>query len=99
MSTQAIDRNGKAIPTLRPGGAEKVALDGTNAASATAVSANSVVLRIVADVDVHYDLTGTATASSNYLPADTVEYIRVHEGDTLSTIAGAAGNIYVTEML
>lgn len=98
MSKLAIDVNAKGIQCLRPNITDDVAVSGT-AASATAVSANARVVRIVADVAIHYSLSGTATTADVYLPADTIEFIHVYAGDVVSMIAGSAGTAYVTEMI
>lgn len=99
MSNLAIDGNAKVIQVLRPATTYKVAISGT-AAAVTAVGAGVNVVRIVSDTDCFYTLTGTATTSSVFLPYSTVENISVRPGDILSVItAGAAGSVYVTEMI
>lgn len=99
MSTLTIDANAKPIQVLRPTTVSKVSISGT-AASATAIAANVRVARLVSTVDCFYSVTGTATTSSNYLPANAIEYIHVYEGDTVSTITdGGSGSIFVTSMV
>ena len=95
MSLQPRDANAAPIPVLRPSSTEKITLSGI-AVAAAAFSAGVKVVRIVADADVHYAVTGTATASDVYLPAGGVEYIKILPSDTLSVIG--TGAVYVTEM-
>lgn len=93
----ALDGNGKPVQVLSPISAEKLALS-TTAASAAAFSATTNVIRIVADQPCFYRLDGTATTSHVYLPADTVEYIKVSPGITLSVIlAAGTGSMYISE--
>lgn len=99
MSTLTIDANAKPIQVLRPTTVSKVTTSGT-AASATAIAAGVRVARIVSDKDCFYSVTGTATTSSSYLPANAIEYIHVYEGDTVSIIlASGSGSAYVTSMV
>ena len=99
MSKMAIDANAKPIQVLRPTTTATVSVSGTAAAS-SAISANARVARIVTNTSCFYSVTGTATTSSAYLPADTLEFIHVYEGDTISFItSGGTGTAYVTEMV
>ena len=99
MSTLAKDRNAAPIQVLRPVSTATVNVSGS-AASAAAISANARVARIITTAPVYYSVTGTATTSSAYLPAETVEFIHVYEGDTVSFItSGTTGTAYVTEMV
>ena len=96
MSRLARDTNSAPIQCLRPGSTQTVSVSGT-AASSTAVSQR--VARIVATVDVHISISGTATVSSYYIPANTVEFIHTYSGDTISFITdGSTGTAYVSEM-
>jgi hypothetical protein len=99
MSTLTIDANAKPIQVLRPTTVSKVSLSGS-AASATATAAGIRVARIVSDTDCFYSVTGTATTSSSYLPANAIEYIHVFTGDTVSVITlGSSGSAYITSMV
>ena len=99
MSKMAIDVNAKPIQVLRPSTVSKVSISGT-AAAATAIAADIRVARLVATTDCFYSVTGTATASSSFLPANAIEYIHVYEGDVVSTITeGGTGSIFVTSMV
>jgi len=96
MSRLARDVNSSAIQCLRPGASQTVSVSGT-AASSTAVSQR--VARIVATTDVHISISGTATTSDYYIPANTVEFIHTFSGDTISFITdGTSGTAYVSEM-
>jgi len=99
MSTLTIDANAKPIQVLRPTTVSKVSTSGT-AASATAIAAGIRVARIVSDSDCFYSVTGTATSSSSYLPANAIEYVHVFTGDTVSVIlASGTGSAYITSMV
>jgi|TARA_B110000879_G_scaffold70347_1_gene98267 hypothetical protein len=99
MSTLTIDANAKPIQVLRPTTVSKVSTSGT-AASATAIVAGIRVARIVSDSDCFYSVTGTATTSSSYLPANAIEYVHVFTGDTVSVIlASGTGSAYITSMV
>lgn len=99
MSNLAVDGNAKGIQVLRPSTTQKVAISGT-AAAATAVSNGVSVVRLISDADCFYSVIGTATTSSVFLPASTIEFISVRVGDVVSTItSGGAGSVYITEMI
>ena len=99
MSTLTIDANAKPIQVLRPTTVSVVSLSGS-AASATATAAGIRVARIVSDTDCFYSVTGKATTSSSYLPANAIEYIHVFTGDTVSVItSGSSGSAYITSMV
>ena len=99
MSTLTIDANAKPIQVLRPTTVSVVSLSGT-AASATAIATRIRVARIVSDTDCFYSVTGTATTSSSYLPANAIEYVHVYTGDTVSVItSGSSGSAYITSMV
>jgi len=99
MSTLTIDKNSKPIQVLRPTTVRVVSISGT--ASAGAAFSNSVrVARIVATTDCFYRVTGAATTSHNYLPANTIEYIHIYDGDAISLItSGGTGTAYVSAMV
>ena len=96
MSRLARDSGASPIQCLRPGTTQTVSVSGT-AASSTSITQR--VTRIVATVDVHINVSGTATVSSYYIPANTVEFIHTYTGDTISFITdGSTGTAYVSEM-
>lgn len=91
------DANAKPIPVLKPISTEKLAIT-TTAASAATRNLSTNVMRIIADTPCFYRLDGTATTSHVYLPADTIEYIKVEPDDTLSVItATGSGSMYISE--
>jgi hypothetical protein len=97
MSRLARDSGAAPIQCLRPGTTQTVNVSGT-AASSTSITQR--VTRIVADVDVHISISGTATTSSYLIPANTVEFIHTYTGDTISFITdGTTGTAYVSEMI
>jgi hypothetical protein len=97
MSRLARDTGAAPIQCLRPGASQTVSVSGS-AASATAVSQR--VTRICATTDVHISVSGTATTSDYYIPANTVEFIHTFTGDTISFITdGTSGTAYVSEMI
>lgn len=97
--TMAVDGNAKPIPVMKPVSSEKLALS-TTAASAASRTYTTNVLRIVSDVACFYRVDGTATTSHNYLPPDTIEYIKCTPNDTLSVIvASGTGSMYIAEMV
>ena len=99
MSSLTLDKNKKPVQVLRPTTVSVVSLSGS-AASATATAAGIRVARIVSDTDCFYSVTGTATTSSSYLPANAIEYIHVFTGDTVSVItSGSSGSAYITSMV
>ena len=99
MSSLTLDKNKKPVQVLRPTTVSVVSLSGS-AASATAVTGDIRVARIVSDTDCFYSVTGTATTSSSYLPANAIEYVHVFTGDTVSVItSGSSGSAYITSMV
>lgn len=98
MTKLAIDANAKGMQVLRPESTQKLAISST-AASATAWGTNIRVLRLVSTVGCYYSLDGTATTSDVYLPAESLEFIHVMPGDSLSVITDNAGSIFITEMI
>jgi glutamate mutase epsilon subunit len=93
------DFNASPVQVLRPTSTEALAVS-TAAASAAALSTSTRVLRLICNQAVYISLDGTATTSSMYLPADTVEFIKVNAYDVLSAIlASGSGTLYVTEMV
>lgn len=97
MSRLARDSGAAPIQCLRPGASQTVNVSGS--ANAT-TSITQRVTRICATVDVHISVSGTATTSDYYIPANTVEFIHTYTGDTISFITdGTSGTAYVSEMI
>jgi hypothetical protein len=98
MSKLARDVNTKAIQVLRPSTVSKVSTSGTPPSSA--IAANIRVARIISTVDCFYKIAGPSTTSDAFLPANTIEYVHVYEGDNIAFItAGGTGSAYVTDMV
>ncbi len=95
MATLPLDVAGKPIPVLRPTATQTVVVAGS-AVNSTAIASNVDVVRLVSAATMHYSLIGTATTSSVYLPAATVEMIRVVPGDVISVIG--TGTMFITTM-
>jgi hypothetical protein len=99
MSKLAIDKNAKPIQVLRPGTTQTVNIRSTSNTTSSGASTGCRVVRLATDIDCFYVVGSTATTSDIYLPAGTVEYIHVFEGDNVSVIRSTAdGTLYVTEM-
>ena len=97
--TLAIDNNSQPIQVMTPVSTEALAVSGT-AASAAARNTNTNVVRLICNQPCYFNLAGTATTSSAYLPADTVEFIKCAASDTLSIIlASGSGTAYISECI
>ncbi len=101
----AKDHFNHAIQALAPGVTQTVTISGTSAATANALSKDTVVVRLVATTPCFINIgTGTPTANTTHMPiaANIPEYIRVNGYETVK-VAGvqisAGGTLYVTEML
>ena len=64
---------------LAPGTTHKVSPSGSSAAASTAFNADTVFVRIAASADMHiaFAATPTAAVTDLFIPADTVEIIKV----------------------
>lgn len=85
----------------RPIRTQTVSISGTSAATSNAVGSGIRIVRLVSTTDCHYTVaqSPTATTSDPFLPANTVEYISIHEGEKVAFIQNSAsGTGYVTEM-
>lgn len=87
MSTElATDSKGGRIQVLKPGTTTTV-----NATTGSAFTSGTRVVRLTCTADALYGFSGSANVP---LPAGIVEYVRVDEGDAITTSAA----IVVTEM-
>ena len=89
-----------AFSHYRPIRTQTVTISGTTAATSNGVGSGIMVVRIVSTTNCHYAVGAapTATTSGPYLPAATVEYISIHQGEKVAFIQNAAGGTaYVTE--
>jgi len=84
---------------LAPGTTHKVSPSGSSAASSTAFNADTVFVRISAsaDMNIAFAASPTATAADLFIPADTVEIIKVPEQGVKFAAIGT-GDCYATEM-
>lgn len=101
----AKDHFNHAIQALAPSTTQTVTISGTSAATANALSKNTVVVRLLATTGCFVTVgTGTPTANTTHMPiaANIPEYIRVNGYETVK-VAGvqisAGGTLYVTEMV
>lgn len=101
----AKDHLNHAIQALQPSTTQAVAISGTSAATANALSKETVVIRVLATTACFINIgTGTPTATTANTPiaANVPEYFRV-EGYRTLKVAGiqlfAGGTLYVTEMI
>jgi hypothetical protein len=79
---------------------EKVSYTGTAGQSA-AIASGIHHVRLVATSDCHYLIGAnpTATSSDTYLPADTIEKIRVNQGEKISVVQNSAGgDAFITSL-
>ena len=84
---------------LAPGTTHKVSPSGSSAAASTAFNADTVFVRIVATaaMNIAFAATPTAAATDLYIPAATVEIIKVPEQGVKFAALGT-GDCYATEM-
>lgn len=98
--TLPLDGGGRAAQALRPDVSNIDAIGySTNSVSSTTIEA--WVARIVCTTDCYWSVSPTAAVvSSNFLPANTVEYIRTLSGTDAITVrqVNTAGTLYVTPM-
>jgi len=64
----------------------------TSAAASAAFNANTQFIRVIASADVHllFSANPTATATSMFLPANTVEYFAVNPAQKVSAYDGSS---------
>lgn len=105
------DKANHAIQVLKPSLVVNVTVSaGGSNVMATALSADTNVIRLMSTVDTYVSIgpsgSAAATSTSFYLPAFYVEYFRVDEGNTTNAayaVAGmgvaGAGTLNITEMV
>jgi hypothetical protein len=102
MTTASLpfDDDGEAVMVLKPGTHQSKAYTGTAAAIDNPVGSN--VVRVIATTACYISIGSapTATTSSVYIVADTVEYFKVVDGtDKISAIrVSDSGTLHVTDM-
>jgi hypothetical protein len=83
-----------------PGVAEVVAVSGTTAATAAALTEGATYL-ITAALAFHFAAAAAATTNSTYWPANVPLYITMNSAVTLAFIAASGatpGNLFVTKL-
>jgi len=99
------DKFNNSIQAMRIGVTQSVTVGLSSAATANALSANTIIVRLVSTSDCFVKITTgtpTATPADMFLPAGVPEYIGVDGFTTLkvATIQSTAGGtLYVTEMV
>lgn len=100
MAKLTIDENAKPIQVLRPNTTITVSATTGASTASSALSSSARVARIVATENVYYEINGTASSSTVYLPQNAIEYVHVYSGDTISfRAASTGGTAYITEMV
>ena len=84
---------------LAPGTTHKISPSGSSAATSTAFNAETVFVRIVATaaMNVTFAATPTAAATDLYIPAGTIEILKVPEQGVKFAALGT-GDCYITEL-
>ena len=98
MTILALDLNSNKIQCVAIGAAQKINFDSST--QSTATSLNTRIVRLVCTTDCHIAIGAdpTATTSSTFLPAYSVEYFKLVGGDKIAAIkATSAGALFVTE--
>lgn len=88
-------------PPYQIGATQAITTSGTSAATTTAWSADTRLIRIATTADAHYAIAAapTATTDDPLLPAGVVEYLIVPPGLKLAAIqVAAAATFTVTEI-
>jgi hypothetical protein len=82
FSELARDRNGNVLPL----GKGRIACQvRTSMGSFSALSANTKIIRVATDTTIRMDIAGGSTDTSDELfPANSVEYLAVNGGETLT---------------
>jgi len=84
---------------LAPGTTHKVSPSGSSAATSTAFNADTVFVRVVATaaMNIKFAASPTAVATDLYIPAATIEILKVPEQGVKFAAIGT-GDCYITEM-
>ena len=86
----AIGRLGIPMPAFFPGTSARVTISGTSAQS-SAVTTGLVRVAVTTDCYVAAGSNPTATNTNMYLPAGSVEYFAMNDGDKLAFLQVTAG--------
>jgi len=95
-ATQLVDDNGKPIQALRINSTQ--AVDGTSATTQSTAFTTVGIIRVVSNVDINIaqGSSPSATTSTCFIPAGSIEYFRVNENDKIAVLGGI-GNITLME--
>ena len=81
---------------------QQVLTAASSSAASDAFGANTEYIRVVSTIATYIQIavSPTAAASTAYLPADDVEYIKVSEGEMIAVLRGGGsdGKVSVTEL-
>ena len=81
---------------------QQVLTAGSSSSASSAFGANTEYIRVVSTIATWIQIAAspTAAATTAYLPADDVEYIKVSEGEKIAVlrVASSDGKISVTEL-
>lgn len=98
MSIQARDLNGEFVPNVfTPLGTTQVlAPSGSSVSSNVFNSTKGTVIRLISEVDIHYKVgtSPTATTSDWYLPLDSAEQVYIPAGYKIAVIG--TGTVYAS---
>lgn len=103
MSTptkMVTDHAGRPIPALTPGDSQRVAV-GSSSAQSTALSSETIIVRVVADVDCYlaFGANPTATNTDLFLAAGDTEYFGVTPGSKIAVLRAVGdGYLNIVEM-
>lgn len=94
------DHRGRPIPALTPGDSQRVAV-GVSSAQSAALSSETIIVRVVADVDCYlaFGANPTATNTDLFLAAGDTEYFGVTPGTKIAVLRSAGdGYLNIVEM-
>ena len=81
---------------------QQVLTAGSSSSASSAFGANTEYVRVVSTIATYIQIavSPTAAATTAYLPADDVEYIKVSEGEKIAVlrVASSDGKVSVTEL-
>ena len=99
-TAMVTDHQGRPIPALTPGDSQRVAV-GSSSTQSTALSSETIIVRVVADVDCYlaFGDNPTATTSDLFLAAGSAEYFGVTPATKIAVLyTGSNGYLNIVEM-
>ena len=83
-------------------GTHQVLTSGSSSSASSAFADGSEYIRVVSTIATYIQIavSPTAAATTAYIPADDVEYIKVSEGEKIAClrVGGSDGKVSVTEL-